>query len=155
MNFNINKNIAHEIIDGEAVIVNFDNGNYYSLNKNGTEIWSYIEHGASVMTIIEECTRRYKGSRIEIEESVHQFLANLEKENIISMCREGTEENADPIKATEGEPNTAKPKFETPVLNIYTDVQELLLLDPIHEVDENGWPNIKKEIFPEGKKDGD
>jgi hypothetical protein len=28
-----------------------------------------------------------------------------------------------------------------PVLNKYTDMQDLLLLDPIHEVDERGWPN--------------
>jgi len=155
MNFTINKNIAHEIIDGEAVIVNFDNGNYYSLNKNGAEIWSYIERDTSLMTIIEECIRRYQGGGTEIEKSVHQFLANLEKENIISIYRESKGENADPIKATEGEPNAEKPKFEAPVLNTYTDMQELLLLDPIHEVDENGWPNIKKEIFPEEKKDGD
>ena len=28
-----------------------------------------------------------------------------------------------------------------PQLSSYTDMQELLLLDPIHEVDESGWPN--------------
>jgi hypothetical protein len=43
MNFTINKNIAHEIIDGEAIIVNLENGNYYSLNKTGAEIWNFIE----------------------------------------------------------------------------------------------------------------
>ena len=26
-------------------------------------------------------------------------------------------------------------------LGKYTDMQELLLLDPVHEVDEAGWPN--------------
>jgi hypothetical protein len=28
-----------------------------------------------------------------------------------------------------------------PVLDKYTDMQELLLLDPIHEVDDAGWPH--------------
>ena len=31
--------------------------------------------------------------------------------------------------------------FETPVLEKYTDMAELLLLDPIHDVDATGWPH--------------
>ena len=36
-----------------------------------------------------------------------------------------------------------KQPFEAPILNKYNDMQELLLLDPIHDVDEAGWPNTK------------
>jgi hypothetical protein len=32
-----------------------------------------------------------------------------------------------------------------PVLERYTDMQELLFLDPIHDVDESGWPHRKVE----------
>jgi hypothetical protein len=32
-------------------------------------------------------------------------------------------------------------KFEKPGLQKYSDMQDLLLLDPIHEVDEMGWPH--------------
>ena len=37
----------------------------------------------------------------------------------------------------------SKAVFNAPVLNKYTDMQDLLLLDPIHEVDATGWPSIK------------
>ena len=30
--------------------------------------------------------------------------------------------------------------YETPILERYTDMQEYLLIDPIHGVDERGWP---------------
>ncbi len=30
--------------------------------------------------------------------------------------------------------------YATPTLSKYTDMEELLLLDPIHEVDAQGWP---------------
>ncbi len=30
--------------------------------------------------------------------------------------------------------------YAPPALETYTDMQELLLLDPIHDVDETGWP---------------
>ena len=30
--------------------------------------------------------------------------------------------------------------FEAPSLEKYTDMQDLVLLDPVHEVDQTGWP---------------
>jgi hypothetical protein len=35
--------------------------------------------------------------------------------------------------------------WSSPVLSIYDDMQDLLLLDPIHDVDESGWPAIKPD----------
>ena len=37
----------------------------------------------------------------------------------------------------------ARGAYRTPVLSIYTDMQDLLLLDPIHDVDQAGWPTRK------------
>jgi len=37
----------------------------------------------------------------------------------------------------------AKEPFERPVLEKFTDVQELLALDPVHDVDGSGWPRPK------------
>jgi hypothetical protein len=42
----------------------------------------------------------------------------------------------------------AKPSFNPPLLNKYSDMQELLLLDPIHDVDEAGWPKPVPEHPP-------
>jgi len=38
--------------------------------------------------------------------------------------------------------------FSAPVLNAYTDMEELLLLDPIHDVDQAGWPMPKAPDAP-------
>ena len=35
--------------------------------------------------------------------------------------------------------------YEPPQLMKYTDMQELILLDPIHDVDEKGWPHTKPD----------
>jgi hypothetical protein len=43
------------------------------------------------------------------------------------------------------DPGPIEGKFEAPVLQKYTDMQDLLLLDPIHDTDETGWPNIRIE----------
>ncbi len=35
----------------------------------------------------------------------------------------------------------AKTAFVTPELTRYTDIEDMLILDPIHEVDASGWPH--------------
>jgi len=39
-----------------------------------------------------------------------------------------------------------RPPFTKPELHKFTDMQDLLLFDPIHEVDESGWPNVGLDI---------
>ncbi|MBX3014591.1 MAG: hypothetical protein KF832_23935 [Caldilineaceae bacterium] len=50
-----------------------------------------------------------------------------------------------PLSTWVSRPRGQRPShtFETPVLNEFTDMQERLLLDPIHEVDHAGWPHRK------------
>ena len=85
MNFTINKNIAHEIIDGEPIIVNLENGNYYSLDKTGADLWNLVEKGLDVPEIIDGLAKRYEGNRAEIETSVSQLLSDMKKEGLISI----------------------------------------------------------------------
>ena len=52
---------------------------------------------------------------------------------------------ASPLRSTDnGGKNIKKMRFEAPALQVYTDMEDLLLLDPIHEVDEMGWPSAKQ-----------
>jgi hypothetical protein len=65
---------------------------------------------------------------------VDALLSELRGYNL--LIPDATERTGQP------ELNGAAPgAYEAPKLSAYTDMQELLLLDPIHEVDESGWPN--------------
>ncbi|MBI4773742.1 MAG: PqqD family protein [Deltaproteobacteria bacterium] len=145
--FSINTHkIVHEVIDDEVVIVNFDNGNYYSLNGVGADIWRLIEKNAALMEIVEELKGRYEGDPVKIAEEVTQLMAELKREELIVL---NTDENRERDKDKNrgpavGRKNNKLP-FKRPVLEKYTDMSDMLLLDPIHEVDETGWPALKKE----------
>lgn len=141
--FLINKpKVIRETFDDEVVIINLDSGNYYSLDKVGAEIWSLIEQAMTTGEMIEDIACRYEGERLDVEKAVAQFLCELEQENIIAAVT-APQAKAKPgiIPELETHVATGKPHFEAPVLHKFTDMQELLLLDPIHEVDETGWPN--------------
>jgi hypothetical protein len=142
--FRINSpKVVQETIDGEVVIVNLDKGDYYSLVQSAADIWSGIERGISTDEIITEIVERYEGSPEEIETAVTEMLQTLEQEEIIVVDDTSRATKSETPCITNG--NTEKVRFELPVLQKYTDMEELLALDPIHEVDEMGWPNAKVE----------
>jgi hypothetical protein len=142
--------VTHEIIEGEAVIINLVTGNYYSLDKAGAQVWKLVEKGSSVAEITEQIGYLYDGNRSLIEQSVRQLLTQMLQEDLIVphefKGQDGTEVEENTI---EGDPAKQKLSFELPVLQKFTDMQELLLLDPVHEVDETGWPHKKPDSSSE------
>lgn len=131
--FTINTpSVVHEIIDGEAVIVNMANGKYYSIDKVGADIWGFIENGAKLDQIIDAVSQLYQGNRDAMETSIQRLIAELLEEKLI-LTKEGIDSTGYTLS-----PDSSRqaPQFEEPVLSKYTDMEELLLLDPIHGAQE-------------------
>jgi hypothetical protein len=128
--------VVHETIDGEAVIINLESGAYFSAEGASAIAWQQIAGGASAADLIAAVGERYEGGAAEIGTAVAQFIAQLSQEGLIrpAEAAEGTPAAA-PVP-----PPAAKPAFTELSLRIFTDLKELLLLDPIHDVDEVGWP---------------
>ncbi|HBB32702.1 MAG TPA: pyrroloquinoline quinone biosynthesis protein PqqD [Cyanobacteria bacterium UBA8803] len=145
--FRINSpQVVQETIDGEVVIVHLEKGDYYSLVKSAADIWSGIERGLPRGEIIEEIVARYDGNREAIESAVSELIQKLQDEEIIVVDEtERASSTATPDPTDQTKANGKKLSFEPPALQKYTDMEELLALDPIHEVDELGWPNAKVE----------
>jgi hypothetical protein len=143
--FRINSpKVIHETIDGETVIVNLDSGNYYSIDDIGADIWDSIGKGIPVDHIISDIYCRYTGEREEINLTIRQFIDGLLKEALISPLESGNAETgAVHETSVKSSPTDGLPHFKTPNLQKYSDMQDLLLLDPIHDVDDTGWPNVK------------
>jgi len=142
--------VIHETIEGETVLVNLDSGNYYSIDGVGVDVWNLIETGIDGGGIIEAIAQRYAGERETMEQAIYSFMKELEQEALIvnddgMRFEKGTGAKKDDYAQTGDE----RKLFEAPALNKYTDMQDLLLLDPIHDVDESGWPHSKPTSSPE------
>src|SRR5215210_3069234 len=75
--------VTHETIDGEAVIINLDSGNYYSLVDVGSFIWELVEKGASTSEVQNLVGQTYEGNATDIDRGVQELLAQLQQENLI------------------------------------------------------------------------
>jgi hypothetical protein len=145
--FRVNRpKVIHETINDEVVMIDFDTGNYFSLNHAGTHVWSLIESGSTLGEIIEGIKHLYKGSPTDIADAVNRLVAELNQEELVVPESSGPSESVGGDKASvESRGEADKLDFEAPALQKFTDMQDLLLLDPIHEIDETGWPNIKTD----------
>ena len=150
--FRIRKpDIIFEFFDNEVVLINLENGNYYSIQGVAAEIWNLVEGSIGVNEIIKYIMSRYQGVQNDVAQAVDLFLAELSQDGLI--------ESFEPKQASENhvgetllpEHTSNRPAFVPPQLNRYTDMQNLLLLDPIHDVGEQGWPNSRSDIQPQSE----
>jgi hypothetical protein len=134
--------VVAETLDGEATIVDLENGTYHALNESGSFIWDELTRGAEPSAVTETLASTYGLDDGDASRIVEDLTAKLAGQNLIVPARaDSGNGSAAPVPAaSNGGPETARP-YVPPELSTYTDMQELLLLDPIHEVDESGWPS--------------
>lgn len=118
--------VVHETFDDEAVVLHLGTGNYYSLNDAGKIIWEYLQGGRSVAAVFGAAN----GHSAEVE----RFVCELLEEGL--MVEAGP---AQDMGARVTLPDAA------PALRRYTDMQALFLVDPIHEVQDSGWPQVPRD----------
>jgi len=129
--------------DGEATIINLKTGSYFSLDPVGAAMWKEIEAGRTVDEVARSAARRYEGRPAEIAEGVSGLVSSLVAHGLIAPADPAAPAPG-PAPADEPPPG-ARPPFVAPVLEAFNNLQDLLLLDPIHEVADAGWPEVRKD----------
>ena len=75
--------VTYRIIDGEAVILNLDNGFYYSLNEVGTKIWQDIDKGTDLNKTLSLLKEEYQIPEKQLKGDLLTLLKDLNKEKLI------------------------------------------------------------------------
>jgi hypothetical protein len=122
--------VSHECIDGEVVIINMQSGSYYSLLDFGAAVWQAIVAGTAQEALLARVAASYPQEEHAREETA-AFLTALERDGLVDLSAAPESMSEAPLPAT----------YATPRLETFTDLQDLLMLDPIHEVDAAGWPH--------------
>jgi hypothetical protein len=133
--------VSHENIDGETMVINFDTGVYYNIRLSSLTVWNALEQGATFDELIAEVSRAHVGEDLEIRAGVRSFLDELIRENLI--VETGNDGAARPRGAAP--PAAERVPFTPPTLEKYTDMQDFLLADPVHDTDEAGFPKPRAE----------
>jgi hypothetical protein len=131
--------VVHETIDGETILIHLKTGSYFSLDGVGSEVWVALAAGATPQTLLAAAADRYTGDPAEVETGLDDLVAELLREGLVVA-------GGDPATAEAPRLPPGQIPFVRPVLHVYTDMQEFMLVDPLHDVDEvAGWPHAKTD----------
>lgn len=130
----LSKKVILERFENELVLADFSTGLYYSAEG---AIISLLEALPGNEKELVAAIKTALGNDAELVKSFHDCLEMCKTNGLISTQEE----------VFKGETKLENVLISTSVLNEYADMQDLLSLDPIHEVDESGWP--KKEAANE------
>lgn len=126
-----------DITDGLAIVINAETGVYYGMNGLGTVVFENIIAGTKIEDVVSALTA--VGTQ-EAEAKVNAFVAALVEKEILT-------EGAETSKEVEIAADVATADNFEMTVDEYSDAQELLLADPIHEVKEDsGWTPEKDSI---------
>jgi len=134
-NFQVNPKIICENIDGEVIMINLDKGLYYSMHQVAAQVWGLLEKGAQTEQIINTLVNHYKANTQAVANDIKQLLEQLAKVKLVAVVSE-LQQSTQSFELTDAPATYSKPQLEE-----YTDMQELLLIDPVHQVDDEGWPH--------------
>ena len=128
-----------DISEGIAIIINSDTGIYYGLNELGTVVFDNLMQGCSCESILAGLMALPKVPA-GFEERYQSFIQELSEKEIVKKGK-GTE------KSPEIPKSVAEDCCFELSLTEYSDVQDMLLADPIHEIKEDiGWTPEKDSI---------
>ena len=116
--------ISATVIDGEAIIINVLTGIYYSLDGVGAIVWTLLAAGCQSQQIIEQVAELYGVGQQQVRDDLEKLVGQLAGERIIRITAGAPEPR--------GLPPMDKPTgdYDSPELNVYSDMEDLLALDP-------------------------
>jgi len=135
--------VVAEDFGGEIVVLNLANGKYFSLLGVSADIWRDLAQGYRPRDIFGHA----KEAGPEVEAAVNALIADMIREGLIRSVPD----NADGSTPSAQSASTAVSLAActgVPGLEAFDDMAELILADPIHDVEEDmGWP-VKRDPVP-------
>jgi len=125
--------IIGEVIDGEVMIIDLVSGIYYNLTGTSAAAWPLLVAGLPLHAVVESVGASCEADPAVITADLAVFADRLIGESIVRELGP----TAEPAAAAPRLPEATYTGFG---INRYDDMRALLVVDPVHEVGEFGWP---------------
>lgn len=147
--FRINEpSVIYQTFDREVVAVHLNTGSYHTLPGIAGEAFLLLgSTGASTQELAVELAARYDAPVEVIEQDLALFADQLLQQSMIVAIDEA------PVRTTAAfatEKDAVRAPYTAPRLESFSDLEGLVLIDPVHDVAAAGWPNVAPEPLDEG-----
>ena len=133
------ESISLERLDGETILINFDSGEYFSFRGSAADILWLIDMGVdrSHWSVILASAFPNLLFDHEIALQVEDFLQHLLEANVIIASSTGG------IGDVTLPDDYKRDTWSRPTVDAINDLADLLVIDPIHDVGDDGWPHTQ------------
>ena len=131
-------NVVADTIDDEVLAIRSDTGTYYSMRGAAAEIWTAATSGAPLEALTAAIAANHPSAdSTAVAADVAGFVETLVTDGLLVEQPDGDDSTMLGELTSSGDAAWATPELER-----FDDMQDLLLFDPIHEVQPSGWPNV-------------
>ena len=85
MRASIPEDVMFRDLDGEAVLLNLDNENYYGLDKVGTRMWAVLTSTDSIQQAYEILIDEYDTEPESLKIDLFELVDNLQTQGLIEL----------------------------------------------------------------------
>ncbi|AWB33066.1 PqqD family protein [Orrella marina] len=122
-----NPDIVFEQFGDDLVVLNLRSGQYFGFNNVGALVWSALSSGVKASSLIEAGVQ---------PQDLEKFLSSLVSNELLVAQAPLDIQLAQEVRIQ------LAGASEVPTIEVYDDLADLIMADPIHDVDaETGWPN--------------
>lgn len=126
--------VVAERLDGEVIAISNQSGKYFSLGNTSADIWFLLQNAIPRKTWLQILASNYENVPESAEQEIQSFLSQILEEGLIKPQELSSKDEIALPK------DSARGKWIKPTLIVFDDLQDLLLVDPIHDTSEAGWP---------------
>ena len=131
--------VFYDMAEGQAIAIDFTTGVYYGFSSLGSEVLDRLAKGCSPSAVLK-ALKSAEGCPQDIEKAFEAYACSLVDAGILVEDDGEGAEDSSPLPATALENG-----FDL-VLDEHSEVKDILMADPVHDVDiDMGWPIMKEE----------
>jgi hypothetical protein len=137
--------IVSEDFDGEFVVLDLSCGKYYSMDAAASALWRVISAGASMEALAAAVAGPpgAAGSSVTAE-AIRELAERLVAYGCLAPSGSAGSTEIDPAAI-----EVLRTSSAPPTIQMFDDLADLIMADPIHDVEETaGWP-VRKPIAAE------
>lgn len=127
--------IAHERVDGEVIAIHMTEGHYFSMSGPAADVWSLLVDGYSAQEISTFLSGVFE--RVVEITDFEPFVSQLVAFQLIVPSQA-----QDAAVGAELPNDYERRLWSQPLVEKFEDLEDLILLDPIHDTNRLGWPYV-------------
>lgn len=85
INFTLSDEVLFQEIEGECVLLNMKNEQYYGLDEVGTRFWSILSDGKSPDFAFKQLLTEFEIDAVTLKNDLSEFIKNLNEQGLVTI----------------------------------------------------------------------